>query len=79
MGALPTWGFSLPMVDPLVLRWIWLIVIGFPPRSSYHLNILLFIVLVFFCLLDFVPHSDFIFVLGGSGVLSHGADCFMLF
>ena len=36
--------------------------------------------LVNLCLLDSVPFClDFIMILGGSGVLSHGADCFMLF
>ena len=36
--------------------------------------------LVDLCLLDSVPFClDFIMILGGSGVLSHGADCFMIF
>ena len=36
--------------------------------------------LVDLCLLDSVPFClDFIVFLGGSGVLNHGADCFMIF
>ena len=36
--------------------------------------------LVDFCLLDSIPFPlDFIVILGGSEVLSHGADCFMIF
>ena len=33
-----------------------------------------------FCLLDSVPfYLDFIVILGGLGVLSHGAACFLIF
>ena len=36
--------------------------------------------LVDLCLLNSVPFClDFIMILGASGVLSHGADCFMIF